>query len=85
MLAVPALRKDGTCMSLEFTIILVRSAAGALLGPAAIIRDVTARWQREKAMKARLATLEARVRDAYGLAEDARREGETPDRRIPPG
>jgi hypothetical protein len=72
-------------MSLEFTIILVGGAAGDLLCPAAIIRDVTARWQREKAMKARLATLEARVRDAHGLAEEARREGETPDRQIPPG
>jgi PAS domain S-box-containing protein len=85
VLAVPALRKDGTRLSLEFTIILVRGAAGDLLGPAAIIRDVTARWQREKAMKARLAILEARARDAYGLAEEARREGETPDRQIPPG
>src|SRR5919198_2637524 len=85
VLTVPALRKDGTRISLEFTITLVRGAAGDLLGPAAIIRDVTARWQRDKALKERLAALEARVRDAYGLAEDVRRGHETPDRRISPG
>lgn len=59
VLAVPALRKDGTRISLEFTITLLRDAAGDLLGPAAIIRDVTARWQRDKALQERLAALEA--------------------------
>jgi PAS domain S-box-containing protein len=85
VLAVPALRKDGTRLSLEFTIILLRGAAGDLLGPAAIIRDVTARWQRDKALKERLAALEAYVRGTHGLVGDERRDGETPDRGIPPG
>ena len=65
VLAVPALRQDGTRLSLEFTIILLRDAAGELLGPAAIIRDVTARWQRDTALKKRLAALEAHVRGAH--------------------
>ncbi len=61
-LAVPGTRKDGTRLSLEFTIILLRDEAGALLGPAAILRDVTARWQQEKALRERLTALEAQVR-----------------------
>jgi PAS domain S-box-containing protein len=85
VLAVPALRQDGTRLSLEFTIILLRDAAGDLLGPAAILRDVTARWQRDKALKERLAALEAHVRGTHGLAEDERRDDDTPDRRMPPG
>ncbi len=61
VLAVPALRKDGAPLSIEFTIQLVRDDAGKILGPVAIIRDVTARWQREKELRARLKDLEARV------------------------
>jgi len=58
LLAVPAIRKDGTRISLEFSVALLRDETGALLGTAAIIRDVTARWQQEKALKERLAALE---------------------------
>ena len=61
LLAVPAVRKDGTRISLEFTIALVRDGSGGLLGPAAIIRDVTERWQRDRATRERLAQLEAQV------------------------
>ena len=85
VLAVPALRKDGTRLSLEFTIILLRDAAGDLLGPAAIIRDVTARRHSHKAFKERLAAQEAQVRGTLGLAGDERRDGDTQDRGIPPG
>ncbi len=63
LLAVPAVRKDGTRISLEFTITLIRDETGELLGPAAIIRDVTERWQRERELRERLAALEARVVD----------------------
>jgi PAS domain S-box-containing protein len=59
VLAVPAIRKDGSRISIEFTIVLLRDEKGELLGPAAIIRDVTTRWQRDKTMKERLATLES--------------------------
>jgi PAS domain S-box-containing protein len=61
-LAVPALRKDGSTISIEFTIQLVRDASGVILGPAAIVRDVTARFQREKELRARLRELEAKPR-----------------------
>ena len=61
LLAVPGLTKDGRRISLEFTITLVRDEAGQILGIAAIIRNVTARWQRDQELKKRLAALEAQL------------------------
>lgn len=58
LLAVPALRKDGVRISVEFTVAPVYDDTGALSGIAAILRDVSARWQETKALKARLAVLE---------------------------
>ncbi|MFI5179927.1 MAG: PAS domain-containing protein [Thermoanaerobaculia bacterium] len=63
VLAVPALRKDGSRISIEFNILLLRSPAGEILGAAAFLQDVTARWQQQKEMKARLAALEARAKE----------------------
>ncbi len=60
LLAVPGLKKDGSRISLEFTITLIKDERGGVLGAAAIMRDVTARWQREQEMKKRLAELEGR-------------------------
>ena len=81
LLAVPAMRKDGTQISLEFlwrcaprrslgrapsaparenTVALIRDDAGAITGVAAVLRDVTERWQRDRELRARLAELEAR-------------------------
>jgi PAS domain S-box-containing protein len=59
LLAVPAMRQDGTRISLEFSITLLRDAQDGLIGAAAILRDVTARWEQERALRARMATLEA--------------------------
>ena len=58
-LAVPAVTKDGERISIEFTINLLRDGDGKVLGPVAVVRDVTARWVREKEMRQRLAFLEA--------------------------
>jgi PAS domain S-box-containing protein len=58
LLAVPAMRKDGEPLSIEFTVALLRNADGELTGIAAIVRDVTARWQREQELRKHLATLE---------------------------
>ena len=57
LLAVPGLRKDGARISLEFSITLIKDARGEVLGAAAILRDVTARWQRDQELKKRLAGL----------------------------
>jgi PAS domain S-box-containing protein len=55
VLAVPGLRKDGTQVSLEFTIIPVRAAGGPMEGIAAIMRDVTARFEELKRLRKQLA------------------------------
>jgi PAS domain S-box-containing protein len=62
LLAVPALRKDGSTLSIEFSIQLLRDDSGAILGPVAVIRDVTARWQKDKELRLRLKELEAKAR-----------------------
>ena len=59
LLAVPALNKDDSRMSVEFTIVLLSDDAGKPVGTAAIIRDVTERWQKEKELKKRLTELES--------------------------
>lgn len=60
LLAVPALRKDGATISIEFSIQLLRDDAGAISGAVAIVRDVTERWKREKELRLRLKELERR-------------------------
>jgi PAS domain S-box-containing protein len=55
LLAVPAQRKDGARISVEFTIVPLRDAGGRMLGMAAILRDVTQRFNEMKALKEQLA------------------------------
>ena len=55
ILAVPGVRKDGTRISLEFTIVPLRNETGRMAGMAAIMRDVTARFEEMQAMRQRLA------------------------------
>jgi hypothetical protein len=43
LLSVPALRKDGTTISVEFTIVLLKTESVAVCGIVAIMRDVTQR------------------------------------------
>jgi len=61
LLAAPALGKDGTRLSTEFSMTIIRDSTGEIAGTAAVIRDVSARWQKEKALRARLAELEKAV------------------------
>lgn len=58
LLAAPGICKDGTRISLEFSMVIVRGEDGAVLGTGAIIRDITARFKKEKEMKARIKELE---------------------------
>jgi PAS domain S-box-containing protein len=55
ILAVPGLRKDGTRVSIEFTIVPLRDAAGRMEGMAAILRDVTRRFEETRALRRKLA------------------------------
>ncbi len=58
LLSVPGIRKDGSRVSLEFSVALIRGEDGALQGISSVMRDVTARWHRDKDLKERLAELE---------------------------
>ena len=51
LLAVPGLRKDGSRVSLEFTVAMIRNEAGEMVGIAAILRDVTKRFEEMKALR----------------------------------
>ena len=62
VLAVPALTKDGRRISIEFNVVLVKDAKGQVLGVAATMQDVTARWERDKALRVRLAELEGKAK-----------------------
>jgi PAS domain S-box-containing protein len=57
-LAVPAVRADGTRISVEFTVTLLTGDDGAVAGIAAILRDVTRQWEEQRALRRRLAELE---------------------------
>jgi PAS domain S-box-containing protein len=61
LLAVPALHKDGRQISIEFSIQLLKNAEGQIEWVVAVIRDVTERYAREKALRAQLAALNARA------------------------
>lgn len=63
LLAVPGIRKDGARVSLEFSIALLRDEKGELQGFSSIMRDVTKRWEEQKAMKERIAALEDQVQN----------------------
>jgi PAS domain S-box-containing protein len=55
VLAVPALRKDGATISVEFTIVPLKDEAGAMIGMGAVLRDVTKRFNELRALKRQLA------------------------------
>ena len=55
LLAVPAARKDGTRISIEFSIVPFRDAENRMLGMGAVLRDVTKRFEETKALRKALA------------------------------
>ena len=55
VLAVPGIKSDGAGVSIEFTIVPLRDGAGELTGLAAIMRDVTKRFEEMRALKRKLA------------------------------
>lgn len=68
LLAVPAIKKSGERLSVEFSIAMVRDG-DKVLGVGAIMRDVTARWTQERELRSRLAHLEATVSPEHPEAE----------------
>ena len=51
---MPAIRKDGSTISVEFTITPIKDEAGKLIGMAAVMRDVTKQFQEMRELKRRL-------------------------------
>ena len=64
LLAVPAVRKDGTRISVEFSIVAFRDEDGGMIGMGAIMRDITSRFEEMKALRKSLAALKAPVTGA---------------------
>ena len=54
LLSVPSYRKDGARISVEFTIIPLKDAEGAMNGMAAILRDVTNRFEEMRNLREEL-------------------------------
>jgi PAS domain S-box-containing protein len=55
LLAVPALHKDGTTISVEFTIVPLKTETGQMDGMVAIMRDVTRRFEEMRQLRQKLA------------------------------
>jgi PAS domain S-box-containing protein len=53
VLSVPAVRKDGATISVEFTIVMLQNK-DQMIGIAAIMRDVTKRFEEMRTLKRRL-------------------------------
>jgi PAS domain S-box-containing protein len=64
ILAVPASRKDGSRISVEFTIVLFKGDDGKVAGIAATLRDVTTRFEQIRALQRELAALRAAAQPA---------------------
>jgi PAS domain S-box-containing protein len=64
LLAVPALHRDGHRLSIEFSVALLRDETGQIVGISAIMREVTERRNAERALRTKIAELEARVGSA---------------------
>ena len=61
MLAVPALRKDGRQISIEFSIQLLKDTNDQIEWIVAIVRDVTERYTRDKGLRAELKALQSKA------------------------
>ena len=55
MLSVPALRADGATISVEFTVVPLKSEDGQMTGIIAIMRDATKRFEEMRALRRKLA------------------------------
>ena len=58
LLSVPAIRKDGERISVEFTIVPLNDETGRIVGMAALMRDVTKRFEEMKTLRRQLAAAE---------------------------
>jgi len=61
LLSSPGIRKDGSRVSLEFSMVLLRDEEGGVQGCASIMRDVTQHWLKEKELRERLTACETKL------------------------
>ena len=61
LLKVPAVHKDGHPLSIAFTVALLRESDGKVSGIAAVIRDETARFAEERALRKSLTDAQAQL------------------------
>ena len=61
VLRVPALHKEGKALSIAFTVAMLHTPEGKVSAIVAIVRDETVRWGEERALKAKVAQLEAQA------------------------
>ena len=60
-LSAPGVKANGERVSLEFSIVMLKDDAGEIEGIAAILRAVGKRWEREKALRAKVRELEGQA------------------------
>ena len=61
LLSVPATHQDGHRLSIEFSVALLRDDADEIVGISAIMREVSERREAERALRSKIAELEARA------------------------
>ena len=61
LLSSPGVRKDGSRISLEFSLVLLHDEAGEMQGCASIMRDVSERWKKDRELKERLTVCETKL------------------------
>lgn len=61
VLRVPAINKAGESMSISFTVALLTSSDNKVTGIASVIRNETAKFNEDRALRKRLTELEAQV------------------------
>jgi len=60
LLSAPGLRRDGSRVSMQFSMIMLRDETGAMVGCGTIMRDVTEQWEKEKKLRGLLADCQTR-------------------------
>ncbi|MDB5952966.1 MAG: domain S-box protein [Massilia sp.] len=71
LLRVPALHKEGKPLSIAFTVAMLHTPEGKVSAIVAIVRDETVRWSEERALKAKVAQLEAQIAASAAAAATA--------------
>jgi PAS domain S-box-containing protein len=77
LLSVPAIRKDGAQISVEFTIVPFTDDGGRMIGIAAVMRDITARFEELRTLR-RHAAAAAAASQAGAAAPAGKPPGQEP-------